>query len=264
MTHLRLVEISSLNHSQHWFAAVLLMLAEESPANNITLQEMRDPRTLSVKGMSLTHIHQIVSEWGGREALEGLTTTQVCDRFLKPMTLGSGLSLCAQLFVSAADHAEQAKFVSKTTVTTVARKTVVCGHRSVTATTTTVKTTLAPLTRKDGTYSVRDATWFISHAWQFKFLDVLDALDHFCERQTLAPSAAILWIDLFSNSQHDTHLKEFLWWQETFIHAIKKIGNVALILQPWHDPLPLTRCCNDKAAVNLIHGSSQRRTNALF
>ncbi|KAJ3279063.1 Kinesin light chain 3, partial [Rhizoclosmatium sp. JEL0117] len=88
---------------------------------------------------------------------------------------------------------------------------------------------------------VRDANYFISHAWKYKFLDVVDALTNFVVSNKLDPEATIIWFDLLSNSQHNTEAKDFTWWTTVFQNAIQKIGSVVLIMQPWADPIPLTR-----------------------
>jgi hypothetical protein len=48
--------------------------------------------------------------------------------------------------------------------------------------------------------------------------------------------------DLVCNSQHGTVERPFEWWQTTFRESIAAIGRVALVLAPWEDPIPLTRC----------------------
>jgi hypothetical protein len=48
--------------------------------------------------------------------------------------------------------------------------------------------------------------------------------------------------DLVCNSQHGTVERPFEWWQTTFRDSIAAIGRVALVLAPWDDPIPLTRC----------------------
>lgn len=48
--------------------------------------------------------------------------------------------------------------------------------------------------------------------------------------------------DLVCNSQHGTVERPFEWWQTTFRASIAAIGRVALVLAPWEDPIPLTRC----------------------
>ena len=47
--------------------------------------------------------------------------------------------------------------------------------------------------------------WFISHAWKYKFLDVVDALAYTL-RQLKEPEDVIIWFDLFfSSSIRKTH-----------------------------------------------------------
>lgn len=88
------------------------------------------------------------------------------------------------------------------------------------------------------------ATWFISHAWNYRFLDVVEAINIFLEKECGSIQAAddtIIWFDLFSNSQHNCAAREFEWWEGTFRTAIKLLGNVLMIALPWDNPLSLTR-----------------------
>ncbi|KAJ3106231.1 Kinesin light chain 3 [Phlyctochytrium bullatum] len=87
--------------------------------------------------------------------------------------------------------------------------------------------------------AVSKASWFVSHVWKYPFLDVLDALDTFFTGQ--APATVFVWFDLFTNSQHNTTARKIAWWKTTFMEAVKQIGNFVVILQPWNNPLPLTR-----------------------
>jgi hypothetical protein len=81
------------------------------------------------------------------------------------------------------------------------------------------------------------ATVFVSHAWLFKFLDVVNALQyHF--RHSME---TIVWFDLFSNNQHQAVNLDFDWWCGTFMSAIREFGNTLMILAPASDPIPLTR-----------------------
>ncbi|KAJ3300743.1 Kinesin light chain 3 [Borealophlyctis nickersoniae] len=87
--------------------------------------------------------------------------------------------------------------------------------------------------------AVGRATWFISHAWKYEFLDIVDAVKHhFHESST---PDVIVWFDLFSNSQHDTAEKPFTWWTGTFTNAISELGSVLMILHPWNNPITLKR-----------------------
>eukprot|EP00300_Choanocystis_sp_HF-7_P004465 c13451_g1_i1.p1 GENE.c13451_g1_i1~~c13451_g1_i1.p1 ORF type:complete len:817 (-),score=108.55 c13451_g1_i1:94-2544(-) len=85
---------------------------------------------------------------------------------------------------------------------------------------------------------VAKATVFISHAWKFLFLDVVDAL---CLHFRGEEDAVVLWFDLFSNNQHTAPTREFKWWCNTFLSAIKSFGRTVMVLSPWDDPVPLTR-----------------------
>lgn len=96
--------------------------------------------------------------------------------------------------------------------------------------------------------NVGRASWFISHAWQYQFLDTVDAIlsffrakatqEHIGETEMMS---TIIWFDLFSNSQHNTCEKPFEWWKGTFTSAIKTMGNMLQVLTPWDDPLPFKR-----------------------
>ncbi|KAI8608641.1 Tetratricopeptide repeat-domain-containing protein [Chytriomyces sp. MP71] len=175
-------------------------------------ENMSDPKTYSTKGFPLAFFHSLIGQWGGREALHNLTTTEVCVKFVKPLTERSGLSLCAQYAVS--PSSEDASLV-------------------------------------------KHASWFVSHAWLYKFMDVIDALDEFCHNNNLDPAKEIFWFDLFSNSQHNIESKTFEWWQTTFMNAVKKIGNVVMVLFPCHNPIPLTRCwCIFEIYASSMTGSS--------
>ena len=84
---------------------------------------------------------------------------------------------------------------------------------------------------------VGEATVFISHAWKYNFLQVIDAL----QRHFHNSMDTIIWFDLFSVNQHNRANKDFSWWSTTFQEAIKKFGRTVMILSPWNDPIPLTR-----------------------
>jgi tetratricopeptide (TPR) repeat protein len=84
---------------------------------------------------------------------------------------------------------------------------------------------------------VGEAKVFISHAWKYEFLDVVDALMyHFKDEADI-----IVWFDLFSNNQHKAVDLTFDWWCNTFKSAIQQFGRTVMVLAPWDDPIPLTR-----------------------
>ncbi|GFH55193.1 TPR-like protein [Chaetoceros tenuissimus] len=84
---------------------------------------------------------------------------------------------------------------------------------------------------------VTTATVFISHAWKYKFLHVLDALkDHFKDEPD-----KIVWFDIVSNNQHKATELEYGWWATTFKDAIEKFGHTVMVMAPWNNPIPYKR-----------------------
>lgn len=85
--------------------------------------------------------------------------------------------------------------------------------------------------------AVQKATVFISHAWKFQFLDVVNAiLFHFKSSPDV-----VVWFDMFSNNQHAAVELPFYWWETTFREAIGDFKHTVMVLTPWDNPIPLTR-----------------------
>jgi hypothetical protein len=141
-------------------------------------------------GVTLAAFRAFVDRCGGASELAGLTTEEVCTKFLKPLTALNKSSYC-------------------------------------------------DLLAESGDAGVGQASIFCSHAWRFKFLDVLSALEH--HFSTAEDPDIIIWFDLFSNNQHLGPTYDFSWWTTTFKSAIASFKHTVLILAPWHDPIPLTR-----------------------
>ena len=143
------------------------------------------------EGVRLSYFNDIIDSFGGRTALAGLTTTDVCNNFVKPA--------CEALKASYCDYLSQ--------------------------------------TQIKHSCPVGKATVFISHAWKYVFLDVVEALQyHFRDDPDV-----IVWFDLFSNNQHQAVSLDFDWWCNTFKSAIEEFGHTVMIMAPWNDPIPLTR-----------------------
>jgi tetratricopeptide (TPR) repeat protein len=91
--------------------------------------------------------------------------------------------------------------------------------------------------KQRGSDGVGIATVFISHAWKYRFADVVNALEyHFRDSPDI-----FIWFDLFSNNQHAAGNLPFDWWATTFKSAIAQFGRVVMVLSPWNDPIPFTR-----------------------
>jgi hypothetical protein len=143
-------------------------------------------------GIRLSSINVFYNACGGRDKLIGLTTTEVNEKFLKPITQSSQLSYCELLKSQAGGNDNGC---------------------------------------------IDKAVVFISHAWKYEFLHVIDALEYHL-RDT---PDIIIWFDLFSNNQHQAVDLDFNWWCNTFKSAIKEFGRTVMVLAPWSNPTPLTR-----------------------
>ena len=152
-------------------------------------------------GVSWQVFDEFIDSCGGSTVLSKLTTTEVCENFLKPRTADMKCSYCQLLLDQSASGGPS--------------------------------------------HSVGSATVFISHAWKYVFLDVVDCVrNHLRGHTSGRESAEYIWFDLFSNNQHDTSSVPFEWWCTTFQKAISSIGRTLLVLSPWQDPVVLTRYCS--------------------
>ena len=97
-----------------------------------------------------------------------------------------------------------------------------------------VKTSYAEMLSNTEPGEVNEATVFVSHAWKFTFVNVVDALSSLSEN-------AFVWFDVFTVNQHASLQVPPDWWFTTFKEAVASIGHTVLVLMPWDDPIPLTR-----------------------
>lgn len=119
--------------------------------SNTTIENIELP-PFPIHGVKLSYLKEFLLKYNSNNELKGLTTTQVCESIVKPLTSRLQLSLCELLI-------------------------------------------------HEDNNGVAKANLFISHAWKFEFLDVIEAIfDHLqAEEQEGEP---IIWFDLFSNNQH--------------------------------------------------------------
>jgi tetratricopeptide (TPR) repeat protein len=141
-------------------------------------------------GIKLSHFrHLIVRFAAGEENLVGLTTAEVCRKYVVPLTGSYGCSVCD--FLKLEGHPAYCDI----------------------------------------------AQVFISHAWMYQILDVLEALEqHFVDTPEIS-----IWFDVFSHNQHAIANDDFHWLSTTFRSAIKQFGYTVIVLAPWGNPIPLTR-----------------------
>ncbi|KAF0691631.1 Aste57867_17184 [Aphanomyces stellatus] len=91
---------------------------------------------------------------------------------------------------------------------------------------------------------VKEATWFVSHAWSYKYLDVVDALTDFFDFEGLESDNIAVWFCMFNNNHHlvqEDTIVPFEYWVDSFQSAMKAIGMVVMVLSPWNNPTTLTR-----------------------
>ncbi|KAF0697600.1 Aste57867_11728 [Aphanomyces stellatus] len=149
-----------------------------------------------ILGLTLGFFKYLVTQHGGRDAFEGLSTADVCFQIVVPFTASTQLSLV--------DHV----------------------HRQV------------------GDQYVKPASWFVSHAWSYAYLDVVDALTAFFDEQDeVVGDDVAVWFCMFNNNQHlvRNQIQPFEFWVDSFQSALKAIKNVVMVLSPWNNPTTLTR-----------------------
>jgi hypothetical protein len=79
------------------------------------------------------------------------------------------------------------------------------------------------------------ATRFVSHAWSYKFAELIAALE------TVPGAEEYFWIDVFVGAQHKAPKLPQDWWSGAFKQSVVDIGHTVLILLPWQAPVSLTR-----------------------
>ncbi|KAJ3030751.1 hypothetical protein HDV00_008726 [Rhizophlyctis rosea] len=166
--------------------AIHLASASPSPAATVI------PGPVPLLGIRYSYLEVFIERCGGKAALTGLTTAEVCKKFIEPFT-------------------EQSQSF--------------CDH----------------LADESQTY-VTQANWFISHTWQYNFLEVVDSIIAFFHiPNSMKLTDVVLWIDVFSLPQHERRKIDSQWLKTAFTEAISAMGNVLMVLSPWDGPIALTR-----------------------
>ena len=113
-------------------------------------------QNFSILGVTTKGLGKFVAENGGESAFQGLTTAEVCERFLKPSVLR---------FVDDKLHKKREKGIEK-------RKQDATSPSSIVSLTREVACSYCELLRLRGSVEVGPAQVFISHAWRYNFLEV--------------------------------------------------------------------------------------------
>mmetsp|Transcript_40515 Transcript_40515/g.41344 ORF Transcript_40515/g.41344 Transcript_40515/m.41344 type:complete len:561 (+) Transcript_40515:175-1857(+) len=128
-------------------------------------------------GIRVSHINEFLTKCGGRDVLEGLSTTDVCNKFIISSTLEMKTSYCEM--ISSANEG-----------------------------------------------NTLQATVFISHPWELKFLDVIDAIINYFK---LSPDT-IIWMDIFSRNQHTVASENSIWYSSSFKHTFDSTFKECLLI----------------------------------
>ena len=187
-------------------------------------------------GIRLSYLlTEFIRKNGGRPAFEGLTTLNVCDQFVKPVTKNDHCSYVTYLKRQQQQQLQQqqsGKDEESLSTNTHLSSATMNSFRS-------THSVNSSSTKRGANQSavVGKAEVFISHAWSYRFLDVIDALNnHFRDKPDI-----IIWFDNFSVNQHEVENFDFNWWSTVFKNAIKDFGHTVMIFAPWYNPVPLTR-----------------------
>ena len=96
------------------------------------------------------------------------------------------------------------------------------------------------------------ATVYVCHAWNYLFVDVVDALrNHFHDNDDASSEDNVyIWFDLFCVNQHTTSVRtsavDHTWWGCTLQPLIRSIGHIVMVLSSWSStnliPLKRTWC----------------------
>eukprot|EP01039_Chlorochromonas_danica_P006216 gene6216-6854_t len=155
---------------------------------------------ISLFGICLADYDNFFLTCGGREQFLGLTTQEVVERFIKPITKEDRSSYCDYLL------------------------------RTSTSTSTSQK--------KKGNKMVGMATVYVSHCWQAPFLSLIDSLSHYYHGEGEAKQRIYVWIDIFSVNQHHLSGGYYGSYVERIEKVVNTIGNTLVIL--YSSPAPAT------------------------
>ena len=147
-----------------------------------------DPDSIPTDGVKVSYLNEFLEAIGGREKLEGLTTTKVNEQFQMPITAKTKSSMCQLL-----------KHINHP--------------------------------------AVGESQVFISHAWRYNFLNVIDALLYHFRNEP----DTIIWFDVFSNNQHKIGNLEYDFFETNFRENVDRMKRTVLVSSPWNNPIPYTR-----------------------
>ena len=77
---------------------------------------------------------------------------------------------------------------------------------------------------------VGDASWFISHAWKYSFVETLEMMERFFRKEVGEEwENTVVWFDLFCGSQHAEGQQAFGTLADIFEGNLNKIGRILIV-----------------------------------
>ena len=90
------------------------------------------------------------------------------------------------------------------------------------------------------TYKMGPANTFVSHAWSYEFDILLETMR--ADANSRMHEDTFFWLDIVAINQHKTESLGKDFWSTAFRRSISSIGRTLLVMYPWTNPIPLTRC----------------------
>jgi hypothetical protein len=167
----------------------------------------------------------------------GTTTSDICHAYLKPATVPPGWVDAAELIKVDAEGND----ISGRCWYTHTYREIATGRTQPDAPPGT-RSFCALLEADPATaHLVGKPTHFLSHAWLYKFPNLVEALRAWVAGQPAGSPEPFFWFDTFSIDEHATQARPQEWWATTFKEAIRSMGHTVMMLSPWSAPQPLTR-----------------------
>lgn len=173
---------------------------------------------ISVKG--LKHVQNQISSSASNDSDDasviGRTTTDICHKVVKPMTVPEGWTLNVEL------DTETKRWTStyKNTATGVEQR------NAPNRTCSLCELLSAETTSGKKNVLVGKPSVFLSHAWASSFSQLVDILEYFCcSSGNVDAEETFFWIDIFSVDQHRAQQMPSEWWDSTFKEAVGNIGH---------------------------------------
>lgn len=210
------------------------------------------------------------SSFSSKKRKNNISTTAVCEKYIKPLTTNSGLSFLDFLkeeisknnFTSINSDDDSDYYCNSNNKNSFRPVSLLRSESSritrilswvTTESTNNYKSILSIEEDKRLNYFISkvalnpnlfygNATIFVSHAWNDSFLDLVDALEEWQKNnKNNFVDGIYFWIDLFVNNQHDNTEKAFDWWCDLFHNSLVNIGYGLIVLNPWYAPTYITR-----------------------